>query len=279
MLCCAVYYGPQGVLAGGDALVPATVDIPPGSFIAGSDGAERENAYRLDEAAYGHSRTRDRGWYDRERAREHHTTGPYAVTATPITNAQYAAFVLATDRPAPDVDEATWKSYRLIHPYSRTRRHAWSNGTPPAGRADHPVVMVSHGDAEAYATWLSQTTGALWRLPSALEWEKAARGPDGAYFPWGNEFDPARLNSHDSGPFDTVPVGQFAAGKSAYGVLDAAGQVFEWTATPSGTGRYLVKGGSWDDRGCGVCRPAARHGRPADIKHILVGFRLLRETP
>ena len=75
-----------------------------------------------------------------------------------------------------------------------------------------------------------------------------------------------------------MPVGAFPDGASVYGLLDAAGQVFEWTATPAGPGRFLVKGGSWDDKGCGVCRPAARHGRPASIKHILIGFRLVAET-
>jgi formylglycine-generating enzyme required for sulfatase activity len=74
-----------------------------------------------------------------------------------------------------------------------------------------------------------------------------------------------------------VPVGRIRAGASPYGLLDGAGQVFEWTATPAGPGRHIVKGGSWDDKGCGVCRPAARHGRPDNIKHILIGFRLVRE--
>jgi formylglycine-generating enzyme required for sulfatase activity len=60
-------------------------------------------------------------------------------------------------------------------------------------------------------------------------------------------------------------------------MLDAAGQVFEWTATPAGRGRFVVKGGSWDDKGCGVCRPAARHGRPEGIRHILIGFRLVHD--
>ncbi|MBI3451902.1 MAG: SUMF1/EgtB/PvdO family nonheme iron enzyme, partial [Rhodospirillales bacterium] len=95
-------------------------------------------------------------------------------------------------------------------------------------------------------------------------------------FPWGDAFDPARLNSHDRGPFDTTPVGRYSDGASPYGMLDAAGQVFEWTATPDGDARYIVKGGSWDDRGCGICRPAARHSRPAGIKHILIGFRVVR---
>ena len=255
--------------------LPALVEVPAGPFVAGSDADEREYGYRLDEAAYGHSRTRERGWYDRERPRETRSLERFLIARTPITNAQYAAFVDATGHRVPDVDPETWKGYRLIHPYERTRRHAWAEGRPPPGREDHPVVMVSHGDAMAYAAWLSAETGRQWRLPTELEWEKAARGPDGRPFPWGDTFDAALLNSHDSGPFDTVPVGSYAAGASPYGLLDAAGQVFEWTASPGKAGRFLVKGGSWDDSGCGVCRPAARHSRPADVKHILVGFRLV----
>ena len=263
--------------SGPDFVPPEIVAVPLGPFIAGSDAAERERAYQLDEAAYGHSRTRKGRWYEFERARGQQFTGAFEITRTPITNAQYAAFVAATGHRAPQVDEVTWKSYRLIHPYSRTRRHAWLKGKPPAGRADHPVVLVSHGDAMAYAAWLSAVTGSKWRLPSELEWEKAARGREGGTFPWGRDWDPKRLNSHDQGPFDTLPVGRFESGASPYGLLDAAGQVYEWTSSPGNKGRFLVKGGSWDDSGCGVCRPAARHGRPADIKHILIGFRLVRE--
>jgi len=258
--------------------VPATVAVPAGGFIAGSDQAERDAAYDLDQAAYGHDRTRQWGWYDDERSRRRHHLAAFAITRTAITNRQYAAFIAATGHPAPDVKPETWRGYRLIHPYQRTRRHAWRGQSPPPGRVDHPVVLVSHNDALAYAAWLSTESGNSWRLPSELEWEKAARGVGGRYFPWGNEYDSGRLNSHDGGPFDTMAVGRFARGASPFGLLDPAGQVFEWTATAARkAGRFLVKGGSWDDKGCGICRPAARHGRPAAIKHILIGFRLIRE--
>ena len=66
-------------------------------------------------------------------------------------------------------------------------------------------------------------------------------------------------------------------GESPFGLRDAAGQVFEWTRTGAGKGRHIVKGGSWDDKGCGICRPAARHSRPDTLKHILIGFRLVSE--
>ncbi len=259
------------------AEIPHTILIPAGPFVLGSDRTEREAAYRLDEAAYDHTVTRDNEWYESEPDRQTKALSDYRITLTPVTNAQYGAFVRATGHRVPDVDEATWKGYGLIHPFERTRRHAWIGGKAPEGRAEHPVVLISHADARAYAAWLSNETSAVWRLPTEAEWEKAARGIDGRMFPWGNAFNAKNLNSHDTGPFDTLPVGRFPDGASPFGLLDPAGQVFEWTATAQSVGRYIVKGGSWDDKGCGVCRPAARHGRPEQLKHILIGFRLVRQ--
>lgn len=318
--------GPDGEAthAPGEELpVPETLRIPAGSFVAGSDRNERELAYQLDEAAYGHDYTRRHGWYEDEPARREASTGAYEIARTLITNRQYAAFVEATGHRAPDVDPAAWKRQGLAHPYERTRRFAWSDGEPPEGRLDHPVVLVSLADARAYAAWLADETGRPWRLPTEAEWEKAARGTDGRIFPWGEGWDPTLLNTHDRGPFDTVAVGSFPEGASPFGLLDPAGQVFEWTATAWGAGYgqdgqdgdgrdehepsagaagaagaagsgkaesrpqgeaeaappQTVKGaGSWDDQGCGVCRPASRHSRPPELLHILVGFRVMHDA-
>ena len=258
--------------------VPGIVTVRAGSFIVGSDKAEREAGYRLDEQAYGHSVTRKQGWYDRERNRQRVQLGAFSITKTPVTNAQYASFIRDSGHPAPDVDRLTWDAWGLIHKYSETRRFAWVGGKPPVGREDHPVVLISYADAKAYALWLGRQTKSSWGLPTESEWEKAARGPDGARFPWGDVYDATLLNSADQGPFDTMSVGSFPAGASVEGLLDVAGQVFEWTATRSGKGHYIVKGGSWDDKGCGVCRPAARHARPVGLKHILIGFRLVNDA-
>lgn len=257
---------------------PETIAIPPGAFITGSDRTEREQAYLLDEQAYGHSRTRERRWYENERDRKTLTTSAYVITKNLITNEEYALFIADSGHPPPDVDQATWNTFGLIHPYERTRRHAWISGSPLVGREDHPVVLVSLDDALAYARWLSERTGKAWRLPSEEEWEKAARGTDGRRFPWGEQFDGLLLNSHDAGPFDTLPAGTFPDGASPYGLMDAAGQVFEWTRSTYTKDRYVVKGGSWDDKGCGICRPAARHTRPRHLKHILIGFRLVTDS-
>ncbi len=235
-------------------------------------------AYRLDEKAYGHSRTRTGRWYENETERQSVSIPAFVITDRLITNEEYQHFLRETGHKSPNVAPSVWQQYGLIHPFERTRRFAWENRSYPEGRGNHPVVLVSHTDAMSFAEWYSDRTGQHWQLPTERQWEKAARGVDGRYFPWGNEFEPTYLNSHDKGPFDTLPVGSFSAGKSPFGLQDPAGQVFEWTRTAADTNRYIVKGGSWDDSGCGVCRPAARHSRPASLKHILIGFRLVRET-
>jgi len=256
---------------------PETVSVKAGKFIYGSDRMEREYGYWLDEKAYLHSLTRQQGWYNSEEKLQDVVLPKFDITKTPITNAQYAQFLSETSHRRPWVEAKTWAGYKLVHPYSSAQRHNWLDRKAPAKRANHPVVLVSFDDAQAYAIWLSKKTGQPWRLPTEKEWEKAVRGTDGRYFPWGNKFNPALLNSHDGGPFDTLPVGQFKKAASPFGLLDGAGQVFEWTSIPVGKNRHLVKGGSWDDKGCGVCRAAARHSRPDVLKHILVGFRLVRE--
>ncbi len=260
---------------------PQTIDIPAGKFIYGSDRKEREYAYRLDEKAYGHSITRQNGWYDGEPKRQDVFLPAYAITRTLITNEQYGEFIKQTGHRRPYVDTKTWKAYGFVHPFSRAQTFNWKTNAVPADRKYHPVVLVSYKDAKAYAAWLSKKTGQYWHLPTPKQWQKAARGTDGRYFPWGNVFDSAKLNSHDAGPFFTQSVYAHQNGKSPYGVLDMAGQVFEWTSynlSPSvNAKRQFAVGGSWDDKGCGVCRASARHTRPVDVRHILIGFRLVRE--
>jgi len=258
-----------------DFVAPEVVFIPGGKFITGSDQAERELGYQLDERAYGHSITRKNRWYDFEAKRQEINLPAFSITKNLITNALYARFIAETGYRAPDVDKKTWASYGLNASYQKTRRYAWKNAKPPKGRSQHPVVLVSLKDAQTFAQWLSKKTGKKWQLPTEKQWEKAARGTKGLIFPWGNTFDKTKLNSNDNGPFDTQNVGTYPKGASPYGMLDAAGQVFEWTATATTPQRHLVKGGSWDDKGCGVCRSAARHARPVQLKHILIGFRLI----
>jgi serine/threonine-protein kinase len=152
-----------------------------------------------------------------------------------------------------------------------------------------PVVGTSCFDAEHYARWLgerSQAAGvrASFRLPTAAEWEKAARGADGRRYPWGNAFDWtfARARQPESFTEDRrlglARVGTTLTDESPYGVLDLAGNAAEWTADvldPEARTR-VVLGGSWEDADEARLRIGARAGRPAWSVSPSIAFRLVR---
>ncbi|MBT9555565.1 MAG: SUMF1/EgtB/PvdO family nonheme iron enzyme [Myxococcales bacterium] len=131
----------------------------------------------------------------------------------PVTNAEYQRFLKATRRQGP-VHRLDWAA-----PYN------WTGQDYPKGTGGRPVVLVKWEEADAYCKWLGK------RLPREVEWEKAARGPDGRRYPWGERWaDGAcpEAQSHD------VPaaVGACPNRASPYGVQDLIGGVFEWVAEP-----------------------------------------------
>jgi formylglycine-generating enzyme required for sulfatase activity len=172
-----------------------------------------------------------------------------------VTNRQYDKFIEATGRPHPD------EGYRFEG-------------------SNQPVVGVTWDDARAFCAWVGA------RVPSEAEWEKAARGTQGLVYPWGNTWDYAKLQSMDGiaqqsfanqadylswkakhigndPDAKTADVGSFPQGASPYGILDMAGNAWEWVndwfdptyyqsspkTNPKGpeTGEYKVlRGGAWD---------------------------------
>ena len=251
--------------------------VPPGAFTMGSTTREREFAYGLDNEI-----TRRYGWYEKE-IRRRPTTNGFCIDRNLVTNGQYKRFVDETGYRVPTISaEAYQLQGFLVHPYEKVKEFLWTANSYPPGRKDHPVVLVSNGDAVTYCKWRGEKAGGKYRLPKEEEWEKAARGTDGRMYPWGNMWVADILNSGDRYG-TTTPVGQFPLGKSPYGLYDMAGNTFEWTSTPwdtppmMGQARKMVlKGCSWDDLP-GTCRAAMRHGRLPTSKHILIGFRCVSE--
>ncbi len=157
----------------------------------------------------------------------------FAIDRTEVTNADFARYVAETGAHVP----------------------GWNPGALEA-HASEPVVGVLWEEAQAYCRWAGK------RLPTEAEWEKAARGTDGRRYPWGDDWDPDRANTAESGPGHVLPVGSLPQGASPYGVLDMIGNAAEWVAdyydpayytygpdrNPRGPDMVLdhgLRGGSW----------------------------------
>lgn len=175
--------------------------------------------------------------YTSEKPQRKINVAAFHIDIHPVTNKLYKKFLDATGyRPQGNRYQRMW-----------FLRH-WSDGSYPPGKADHPVTYITWHDAKAYAEWKGK------RLPTEVEFEKAARGTDGRLWPWGDEFDVEKANIRVWGQealADTTPVGSYPSGKSPFGLMDAAGNVFEWTSDldpeqlKKGAEVVVLKGGSW----------------------------------
>ncbi len=118
-----------------------------------------------------------------------------------------------------------------------TGRHRW--------RSEFPVISISWHDAVAYCAFRSRLDGREYDFPSELEWEKAARGVDGRWYPWGNRFDPSLCNVSGalSGEASAQPIDSFPSDESVYGVRGLAGNVRDWTSTALGSNFEGLEGG------------------------------------
>jgi len=237
-------------------LAPELVAVPAGVFLL---GATCEQATALSERT-----SIALEWCLDETPQHPVELEAFQISRTPITCAEYVAFVLATDHPTPNY---------------------WHGDDPPPQLNDHPVVEVSLNDARWFCRWLSTATGREFRLPSEAEWERAARGDDQRAFPWGDTWQPGCCNTAEHGPGTTTPVGSFAQDTSPFGCVDMAGNVEEWTTStfapypgstlvPPAQPQIVARGGSWNGDAI-LARCTRRHARSAALTSPARGFRVV----
>lgn len=229
----------------------------------------------------GSDKEKDTHAYDDELPQHKVELGDYYIARYPVTAAQFKTFVEVS-------------GYNDVYPDALS------------GLPNHPVVNVTWYDAIAYCDWLTTQLPNLpglpselrqgWQvtLPSVPEWERAARGTDGRTYPWGNEFNPDKANTNLSDIGSTSVVGCFPMGASPEGLLDACGNVWEWTRShyepypypPLGkerekrelltAGSYIarvLRGGSWlSNKGNARCACLDRSS--PDFGNNGIGFRV-----
>ncbi len=234
---------------------------------------------------------------------------PFALGRHEVTRGEYARFI-ADSGHEPQAGCRVWDP--ALGRFNEDGRGGWQDlATLAAAADDLPVSCVSHGDAQAFAQWLSTKTGSRYRLPSEAEWEYAARAGSRTLRPWGDDAASAcdHANTYDlvaaaryhlgwpqaacsDGYADLAPVGQFAA--NAFGVQDMIGNVREWVqdcATDSYVGRprdarawewlggcaeRVQRGGSWLTPP-EESRSAFRASAPAAEHASDTGFRVALE--
>ncbi|MFO0762666.1 MAG: SUMF1/EgtB/PvdO family nonheme iron enzyme [Byssovorax sp.] len=270
-------------------LGPDDIYVPAGFFVAGGDPRA------------GEAMPRRRLWLDGFVIRRH-----------PVTNREYLGFLNAL------CDEARFAEARQRCPRQPpggtmsgepvyayrfdevSRRYALRD---PAKEEPLPVVFVDWHDAVAFAAHEAAQTGLPWRLPSELEWEKAARGVDGRIMPWGNQVEPTWACVSGSHPKrkGVMSVEDYPTDVSPYGVRGMAGNVRDWCIDrwhvdgPEAEGGLFsapaldageagaatqrpMRGGAWISAG-DLARLLVRYAELPDRRHGVLGFRLARSLP
>lgn len=198
-----------------------------------------------------------------------------------ITNAQYQAFI----------DDGGYKEARwwkgLAKVINRPVKSGWT-------KSNRPRETVNWYEAMAFCHWLSEKLGYTVQLPTEEQWERATRGTDGRNYPWGEEYRSGYANINetlDEGGLyyldQATAVGLYPQGGSPEGVLDLAGNVWEWCLNKfrnpedidlPGTGSRVLRGGAWR-YGSDIARASSRRGYDPDDRYLSVGFRVFCSSP
>src|SRR5438067_5094318 len=193
-------------------------------------------------------------------------TGAYEIGETPVTNEEFAQFVPGgyARHELWSADGWSWRETNSVVKPRFWEDEQWRAYLDPR----QPVVGVSWYEADAFARFLGL------RLPSEVEWERAARGDEGRIYPWGDEWVPDWA-AHRGGERHTLPVGSIPQNRSPFGLYDCAGNVWEWCADWFRPGWRSARGGSWNAHPPQL-RCAARNAWLPGARFSNLGFRLAR---
>lgn len=241
--------------------------VPAGDFLMGSTESQVEYAVGVCSQSGANDPC---GYNEFSNELPQHTVylSAYYMDATEVTNDQYRNCVRAGACATPHDGAGLYRP--------ATYFNATSYG-------DYPVVRVTWYDARDYCFWVNE------RLPTEAEWEKAARGPTGLLFPWGNTWDASLVNTQEGGGDRLHPVASYPQGVSPYGLFDLSGSVWEWVqdwfsdsfygissasdpSGPSNGTRKVLRGGSFSNH-VHYARSANRGLETPDSSSAYRGFR------
>lgn len=206
----------------------------------------------------------------------------YAIDKYLVTNEQFQKFV-DTSGYVTDAEKEGAGMVRIGRRWKKIPGTNWKmpdGFTAIEGREKHPVSQVSYNDALAYCKWAGKD------LPTEAQWEKAARGPEGTEYPWGDSEPDNTMANFDNIVGTTTPVDNFDKGQSFYGLNDMGGNVYQWIKDWYGTGsretknptgpasgkEHIIKGGSFVE-GMESLRSANRDRYEPNYSSFLFGFR------
>lgn len=206
-------------------------------------------------------------------ASEHPAPSSFYIARYLLTNCQFQAFI-----DAGGYQEAAW--------WQGLAERFESPSSPQWSEPNSPRESVSWYEAIAYCRWLSAQLGVTVSLPTEQQWERAARGTQGFEYPWGNGYQEGYANCGDS-IGGTSAVGIYPQAASPEGVLDLAGNLWEWCLNKydvpedyslSGDMARVLRGGSWGNHPA-FARSATRYYFRPDFRFVKFGFRVLCSSP